>query len=771
MPAPPSKTVPESASAHALIQHIASCLRVYPYFTVVDIDGEPEDPEHVLQVARDISGLGIDGTPGKPSDDVSFTNVENNAEAVTNDGNVTRLSRTHRALPPHTDSSYMAKPHEFVAFQMVRTDAEGGLSIMVPVDDIIRRLPFETANLLREPVYPFGSELFPILSGHPIDDRIRFYEHQLNTSRKVQDQLLSDQHLTALAELENLLSEQGAFHELQLMAGQIMIMNNTKVLHGRTEFASDSDRLLYRVRQHAPYLSTFSAEDASEVPRKAQPVATTRSIDLDRVKDLIRSREIDEALELCAAHLMQNPDDVEVLLLMARALRRGGRHDECLPPLAHAAEVAPKEKEVLRAFGDALLRLGHDDQALKIFRRFETIDPLDVDANLSLSALLREKKEIPQARQIIRRVFKREPIDGPAKVNPNKPTILRVRGLQNATFGIVGSGPGSFKVILQGGHFSVNDLIDTRKYNVVIVNIQEDNINELDDIPDVHAIVNTISCPDMEPESLLSLARFIDERSDVPVINSPRQVLATARDRNCLRFDGVDGVQFPLTERVRWDGGNPSKMVDLLAGLGFSYPVILRRAGSQTGLSVMKAANSDDVMRYFGAAEPRIDYYVIQYCNVRSPTGYFNKSRIFCIDGSYYPVANLFVDDWSVHSGDRYRVMDKHQWMQKEERRYLEDPIAYLGTRAFESLRKLSELVKLDFFGIDYTRLPNGDLFIFELNPAMRHNYDHIDAFPYTEPHLRRISKAFDYMVARRVEASIAANTPEPVNGTTGKTN
>jgi len=763
------RMVEDSASGQAFVRHVASCLRLYPYFVVVECGGDSDDPEHVLRLARAICGLTADGKPGEPTGKVSFTNVENNADAVTNDGNVTRLSRTHVALPPHTDSSYMERPHEFVAFQMVRNDSEGGESIMVPIDDIVRSLDDDTTNTLREAVYPFGKELCPILSGNLMDERVRFYEHQLATSQKAQDSALSDRHLEALSRLEGLLAERGRFHELQLMAGQVMIMNNTKVLHGRTEFSSDSDRLLYRVRQHAPCLAPIEISPTDALRGSSNSNEKPGKFDIDHVRELVRKRETDEALELCAAHLIDKPDDIDVLLLMARALRRGGRHNESLAPLAHAAEVAPKDKEVLRAFGDALLREGHDEQAIEIFRMFEAIDPIDLDANLSLSALLREKKEVPEARQIIRRVFRNEPLDTPHDFDPDKPTLLRIRGLQNATFGIVGSGPGSYKVLLQGGHFSVSDLIDSRKYNVVIFSIQEDNINQLDDIPEAQVIVNTISCPDVESESLLSAARFIDSRPDIPVINHPRQVYETARDRNRLRFDGIDGVQFPFTERVRWHGGDPRKMVDLLAGFGFTYPVIIRRAGSQTGLSVMKATSDDDVVEYFGKVEPDVDYYVIQYCDVRSPSGFFNKSRIFCIDGNYYPVANLFVDDWSVHSGDRYRVMDKHKWMQKEEQRYLDDPVAYLGTRAFESLRKLRDLVQLDFFGIDYTRLPSGDLFIFELNPAMRHNYDHVETFPYTKPYLRRISKAFDYMVTRRVEASIAGQKPEAPRWTTVK--
>ena len=47
--------------------------------------------------------------------------------------------------------------------------------------------------------------------------------------------------------------------------------------------------------------------------------------------------------------------------------------------------------------------------------------------------------------------------------------------------------------------------------------------------------------------------------------------------------------------------------------------------------------------------------------------------------------------------------------------------------------------------------LADGGMFIFELNPAMRHNYDHAGNFPYTRPHLDRISAAFNEMVQRKL--------------------
>ena len=70
-----------------------------------------------------------------------------------------------------------------------------------------------------------------------------------------------------------------------------------------------------------------------------------------------------------------------------------------------------------------------------------------------------------------------------------------------------------------------------------------------------------------------------------------------------------------------------------------------------------------------------------------------------------------------------------------------------------DALHRISEVTSLDFFGIDFCVLPDDRLLVFEANAAMRHNFDHVAAFPYTKPHLDRISTAFTNMVLRRIAA------------------
>ena len=173
--------------------------------------------------------------------------------------------------------------------------------------------------------------------------------------------------------------------------------------------------------------------------------------------------------------------------------------------------------------------------------------------------------------------------------------------------------------------------------------------------------------------------------------------------------------------------------------------------GSQTGSSVKLVNNRAELDSYLQNSPTDKEYYIIQFQDYLNKRNVYNKTRVFFIDGNFYPVANLFHDSWNVHSGDRYSVMDKTQWMQDEEKSFLNDPVNYLGIENFEKLHKIRDAIGLDFFGIDLTILRDGTLFIFELNAAMRHNFDHAQNFPYTEPHLRRISNAFDTMIQNRL--------------------
>ena len=749
---------PAAGLLQELAQSVGAALSTYPYYVVVNGYPAVEDRTHLVNLAEAIGAIASKGISSKfinaSQRKVSFTKVRINAAKGTAGGSVTQYSRTHLPLSPHTDSSYMPRPHELVAFQCIVSDDMGGASIMVPLEDLLKQLAPEVTELLQAPVYPFGERSYPILQGESGDLKIRYYQAQIDRILKMGATPLSEPYQAALKALDAVLEHPDQPHQFHLKAGQIVLMHNHKVLHGRTGFAQDSDRLLvcwvrFHVNNFIPgdnFPAAVAASNAAalgaERPSK-QPVAI--ALDSEAVLDSAEGSDdtngIPEPIpDLAAAHVS-----------LAKTLEKGHQFTAALEQYRQASEAAPKSLKVLRSYGKLLLKTGKFAEAILVFQRCLAIAPHDYDSSLALSSLIRVGGDNEKAHNILGSVVRKYPYAPVRSPNPKKPTLIRLRGLDGSAYGIVKKPDGTYRYLLQGGHFSIRDLVDKKRYNVLILNIIDDNVDGLVDKPQADVLLNTIACPDLKRGSLLAAARFVDRYPHLPVINHPRQVLLTTRERNALRLNMIPGVSFPKTEKIRWDGVALDAITREIFSLGFSFPFIVRLVGSQTGSSVALIKDEVELHTHFQKSQAEREYYVIQFRDCRNSQQIFNKTRVFFIDGNFYPVANLFHDAWSVHSGDRYSVMAQNPWMQEKEKSFLNDPINYLGLQTFNKLRQIRDVVGLDFFGIDFTLLEDGTLFIFELNAAMRHNFDHADNFPYTRPHLERISDAFEAMVQSRL--------------------
>ncbi|MDJ0706835.1 MAG: TauD/TfdA family dioxygenase [Leptolyngbyaceae cyanobacterium MO_188.B28] len=765
----------EIAPLQDLAQAIRTALVTYPHFIVVTGYPATEDRTNLVNLAKAIgsiepsqsaSGFGRPGFSRQKQRKVSFTKVQINPAKANAGGGVTQYSRTHLPLSAHTDSSYMSRPHELVAFQCIVSDRAGGESIMIPAADLLPRLDRDVVELLRAPAYPFGNQPYPILAGEVGHEQIRYYRAQIDRILQAGAPPLSNQHLAAIESLDKALQQTEHYRQFQLQAGQIVLMHNHKVLHGRTGFSPESDRLLYRIRLHVDSLTTAAparpSEDRSLTPggtpidnqdgRPAKPTPI-RGDKPSLVFKLTQDGGI-KAASSAAAHLNNQPvQQARAHLALAERLNRVHRFDEALQQYRQAMHLAPKDVAILNAYGKFLLRIGQFAEAIQVFRRCLQISPNDYDSGLALSSLVHAYGDNTAAQRILEQVVRESPYVFANPPKPKKPTVLRIRGLDGSAYGIVQQTDGTYKHLLRGGHFSIRDLVDKQRYNVIILNIFEDNVDTLKDLPNADLLLNTIACPDLKRSSLLAAARFADRHPSLPLINHPRRVLETTRERNALRLNLIPGVRFPKTERLLWDGVSLDAIVKEIFGLGFTFPMIIRLVGSQTGSSVALVKDEPALRQHFQQSSVNREYYIIQFHDCRNAQQIFNKTRVFFIDGEFYPVANLFHNDWNVHSGDRYQVMDKTLWTQEEEKSFLNDPISYIGQDNFNKLCTVRDIVGLDFFGIDLTILPDGTIFIFELNAAMRHNFDHAKNFPYTEPYLKKISAAFDAMIQSRLKA------------------
>ncbi|MEO0999806.1 MAG: tetratricopeptide repeat protein [Pseudomonadota bacterium] len=466
-----------------------------------------------------------------------------------------------------------------------------------------------------------------------------------------------------------------------------------------------------------------------------------------------RRAAADAALSAAYSAVRAAPKDAEARLRLAASLLPRRRPDLVQRHAERAAALAPEDWAEAPRLGDILFKSGGFETAARVLSGVLQRDPNEVGALRTLSAFLSAQDEPERARAFLIRAARRDPYQAAGRIERAKPTILRVRAVENSWYGILrDKGTGLYKRRMKGGHLSVKALIEKPEFNLIVANLAGDVLPPVEGLPPVDVIVNTVACPDLAGASLVNVGRYIERFPGVPVINRPETVLETTRAKNAERLGALEGVRFPRTEALTNDAP-PKEMLPRVEALGLGYPLILRVAGTQTGETLALLPDRDEVRDYIEEAEPGAKLYAIEYIDCRGRTGFFHKTRAFFIDGTFHAVANLTSDDWQIHSGDRYRVMSTNAATRREEKRYLANPERYLGQDAYAALHRVRDAIGLDFFGIDFTVTPAGELVIFEANAAMRHNYDHAGAFPYTRPHLDRISAAFNRMVHARAKA------------------
>jgi len=444
------------------------------------------------------------------------------------------------------------------------------------------------------------------------------------------------------------------------------------------------------------------------------------------------------------AAVRQGLTDVQQLL------ENGARKDAFFR-LREVSDLEIEDWNLQQKIGIRYFQIGSLDRSEWAFRQCLRRNPESGIAWRFLSALLTQKGQHLEAEKCAHWSAKLDPITQPDEHSPDNPTVLRLRSIDQSYHGITWNRQlGINECGLRRGHFSTRFLLDRSKANIYTADIFGDNLPPALQAVDIDVIVNTVSCPDLKGSALVDVQGVLSKFPGIPVINDPQKVLRTTRLENAERLNGFEGVQFPKTVKFVV-GDKPGISASQIFEAGFAFPVILREAGTQTGNTVYLAHDPSELERGLSQFESGCSVYAIQYVDCLGEDGYFHKMRAFFVDGTFFPVANLTSDHWEIHSGDRYRIMDKLPAAQVEERRYLAGPRRYLGDRNFHQLCEIARIVDLDFFGVDFAIDRGGNLVIFETNAAMRHNFDHADAFPYTAPHLQRVSDAFMGMMLERV--------------------
>lgn len=422
-------------------------------------------------------------------------------------------------------------------------------------------------------------------------------------------------------------------------------------------------------------------------------------------------------------------------------------------PLSDDALALLRTTDGKAAIASLLLRQGRLDDALLLFQDVVAEAPWHREAHVSIAAILADRGEESRAWELLSGFFARFPLSDAEEPSTTRPKVLRVRGF-DATRIMLAYGDDGFKPRFRGGHFTTKFLLDTSGLALRTFTISRDNILRPGAMPDHDLILNTIAEPDIEGRSLNALANWLDANPETPVINRPERVRETARDINWQRLQGFEGVRFPRTVRVSMVAARRAELADELRKIGFEHPFILRKAGTQTARTTVLVETVDDLDRYAQQGAEG-DHFAIAYHPILWRGEFFRKLRLFHIDGAFYPVVCHLDRHWNVHGNNRKEVMRPRPDLIAEEKRFLDDWQSYVGGKNTRRLEHLAAFVGLEFFGIDFTLDEDGQIFIYELNAAMRHSFDHSENFPYKLPHDQAITAAFTGMVDRRLRARI----------------
>lgn len=166
------------------------------------------------------------------------------------------FSVTDAAASLHTDAAYRPDPEDAFVLACVRPARVGGDSTLLAVTDLVATLS-ELENwprlraALEAPVWRWRTPV--IFDGAPLSPSVPALTWDPDGSPRLRwrtDNLIAGRNIRQVANTVAQIAEtHPARRVLRLEAGDVLVCNNTTMLHGRTAF-HDPDRLLWRVRVH-----------------------------------------------------------------------------------------------------------------------------------------------------------------------------------------------------------------------------------------------------------------------------------------------------------------------------------------------------------------------------------------------------------------------------------------------------------------------------------------------------------------------------------------
>ncbi len=448
------------------------------------------------------------------------------------------------------------------------------------------------------------------------------------------------------------------------------------------------------------------------------------------------------------------PDLLEARLTRAEARCRRFDHAAAIPDLHHAARLAPRRAAVHHALGTALAETDALAEAAASLRRAAALAPKDAAVAATLGSVLLRQGEWDSAEAATRHALALDPTLAAAHRNlaallerrdPAASGWHRDLGFDDCSLEII-TAPEPIRRVLVlcttgNGNIPLRYLLPPRRTTVLRWYVAYARPEQVRTLPEYDLILNAIGDPDRMPVLPGAVARLL-ATPPRPLLNPPEQVARTARVALPEVLSGIPRILVPAT---RCDGD-------------VTLPALVRPLGAHGGEGVALVhtpAERDAALAVSGPAT------LTQYIDCRDPDGWFRKYRVIFIGATPYPYHLAISPHWMVHYWTAGMGDDPAR--RAEEARFLADPVAVLGSVGWAALRAIGTRLDLDFVGIDFGRLPNGQLVVFEANATMLVHPETDPVFAYRNGAVAAILEAFQARLARRQAAETArAISPSP---------
>ncbi len=455
---------------------------------------------------------------------------------------------------------------------------------------------------------------------------------------------------------------------------------------------------------------------------------------------LLAAGALEDAIAEASRALAVAPALPDARLTRAEAYRRLGDPAAALGDLRHAAALAPDRAAICHALGIALAETDALPEAASALRRAAALAPGDAAVAASLGSVLLRQGEFAPAEAATRAALRLDP--GLAIAHRNLAALLEARdppaaarhrdlGFAGRSLEIIAAAAPRRRVLVIAatgdGNIPLGHLLAPRHTTVLRWYVAYAGPDQDRALPAYDLILNAIGDADRMPVLPAAAARLL-AAPPRPLLNPPARVARTARDALPALLADIPGLLVPPTRR---DAAVP-------------LPALVRPIGAHGGQGV-RLVHAEAELAAALAAGPA---FATSAVDCRDSDGFWRKYRVIFVDRVPYPYHLAIAPRWLVHYWTAGMETDPAR--RAEEARFLADPRAVLGARAWAALEAVGARLDLDFAGIDFGRLADGTLVLFEANATMLVHPETAPSFAYRNPAVARILAAFERMLAVR---------------------